>query len=90
MKGKRKVLSLKSDVLTYPSDTNEGHHAQKPVALFEDLLKRSARPGDNVLDPFCGSGTIFPACHSLRVKATGIELDKGFYGLAVKRLGALK
>jgi DNA modification methylase/ParB-like chromosome segregation protein Spo0J len=90
MKGKRKVLSLKSDVLTYPSDTNEGHHAQKPVALFEDLLKRSARPGDNVLDPFCGSGTIFPACHNLRVKATGIELDKGFYGLAVKRLGALK
>jgi DNA modification methylase len=59
------------------------------VSLYEDLLKRSARPGDSVLDPFAGSGTIFPAAHSLKIKATGIELDPSAYGIAVKRLGEL-
>jgi site-specific DNA-methyltransferase (adenine-specific) len=89
-KGDRPVTRLYSDVLTYPSDSNLGHPAQKPVALYEDLLRRSIRPGDSVLDPFAGTGTIFPACNTLKCKATGIELDESAYGIAVKRLSALE
>lgn len=90
VKGSKHVNHLRPDVLTYPSDDNLNHHAQKPVALYTDLLSRSCNPGDSVLDPFCGTGTIFPSAHELKVRATGIELDESAYGIAVKRLEGLK
>jgi DNA modification methylase len=89
VKGKRPVLHLAPDVLIYPPDENLGHSAQKPVALFEDLLRRSAMPGDVVLDPFCGSGPIFPAAHALKCRATGVEMSQTSYGISVKRIEAL-
>jgi DNA modification methylase/ParB-like chromosome segregation protein Spo0J len=90
VRGKKTVTRLYSDVLTYPSDQNLGHQAQKPVALYEDLIRRSVRPGDSVLDPFCGTGPIFPACHKHQCKATGIEGDDAAFGIATKRLGEIK
>ena len=89
-KGDRPVLKMAGDVLEFNPDENQGHRAQKPVALFEELLRRSCNPGDSVLDPFCGSGPIFPAAHALKCRATGIELDTSAYGIAVKRIEALK
>lgn len=90
VKGDRPVLKLAPDVVTYASDENLGWAAQKPVGLFADFLARSCRAGDSVLDPFCGSGTVFPAAHGMKVKATGVEMDATAYGIAVKRLGELK
>jgi DNA modification methylase len=90
VKGKRNALKMAGDVLTYPPDSNLGHAAQKPVELFRELLCRSCRPGDTVLDPFCGTGTIFPAAHALKVAATGVEIDQASYGIAVKRIEQLK
>lgn len=90
VKGKRRTRTKSPDVITFPRENTEAHAAQKPAALFLDLLQRSCVPGDTVLDPFMGSGTIFPAAHELRVRATGIEIDLGNYGIALKRLGALK
>jgi len=81
---------LESHLLEYGPDKNLGHAAQKPVALFRDLLSRSARPGDTVLDPFCGTGSILEAAHDLKVKATGIENDPTSYGIAARRLEMLK
>lgn len=89
-KGGRKVNKLLPDVLTYQPDTNLGHAAQKPVDLFVDILARSVRPGDTVLDPFCGTGPIFPAAHKLKCAAIGIELDTGAYAIAAKRIEGLK
>lgn len=89
-KGERPVFKMAGDVLEFNADENLGHAAQKPVALFEELLRRSCNPGDSVLDPFCGSGPIFPAAHALKCRATGIELDTSAYGIAVKRIEALK
>ena len=37
--------------------TNKQHPTQKPVALYEYLIRTYTQPGDVVLDPFCGSGT---------------------------------
>lgn len=90
VRGERPTQALHPDVLSIPSDPNLGHPAQKPVPLFLDLLRRSVRPGDTVLDPFCGSGPIFPAAHTLKCRATGIEQDANAYGIAVKRLEGLK
>jgi DNA modification methylase len=90
IKGKRNVIKLSPDVVTYASDQNLGWAAQKPVDLYRDFLSRSCRPGDFVLDPFCGSGTIFPAAHGLKIRAMGVEVDKVAYGIAVKRIAELK
>jgi site-specific DNA-methyltransferase (adenine-specific) len=90
MKGKKNVLSLRSDVITCLLDPHEGYPAQKPVDLYVELLRRSARPGNHILDCFCGSGTIFPACHALKLRATGIELDSAAYGIAARRLKELQ
>jgi site-specific DNA-methyltransferase (adenine-specific) len=89
VKGNRVVNHIAPDLVSYPSDDNLGHAAQKPVALYDDLLRRSIRPGDSVLDPFCGSGPIFPAAHALKCYATGIELAAASYGVSVQRIAAL-
>lgn len=90
VKGKRTINLLAPDVLTFNPDKNLGHSAQKPVALFAELLRRSARPGDAVLDPFGGSGTLLPAAHSAKCYATVLERDPAAYGIALQRLENLK
>ena len=90
VKGGKKVTKLMPDVLSYSPDESLGHSAQKPYRLIQDLLLRSCLAGDSVLDPFMGTGTIFLAAHEIKVKATGIEKEAAAYGIAVKRLGALK
>ena len=86
IKGKRRVNRIYPDVITIPSDPNPGHQAAKPVALYVDLLKRSIRPGDSVLDPFAGSGPIYPAAHELKCKATGIEIEPAYLGMCSTRI----
>ncbi len=90
VKGKRTVNFIGSDVIEAKQDTNLGHSAQKPVGLLVELLKRSARPGDRVLDPFAGTGSILPAAHEVKCLATAIERDPGHYGIMLKRLEGLE
>ena len=89
IKGDKRVTQIYPDVFAATGDTNLGHGAQKPVASFQNLLQRSVKPGDKVFDPFCGTGTIFEACHPFKCQATGIEMDAGSYGIALRRLQAL-
>jgi len=88
-KGAKKVQYLRGDVLEYSADENLGHPAQKPVGLYEDLLRRSAIPGDRILDPFAGTGPLIPAAHNLKMFATGFERDDAAYGIMVGRLKGL-
>ena len=76
-RGKRNVLLVLPDVLVYPSvpPNNRSHAAQKPAGLFRDLMRRSALPGDLVLDPFCGCGPVFRAARTEQVRAIGFDLD---------------
>lgn len=90
VKGDRRVTKMAADLFAFQPDSNLGHAAQKPVALYRELLVRSVHPGDSVLDPFMGSGPIFEAAHDLKCKATGLEMDQAAYGIAIKRLEKLK
>lgn len=89
LKGKKTVTGVFSDVITTDSDEQLGHGAQKPVALYEDLLKRSVRPGDRVVDMFAGTGTILPAAHTFQCYATAVEQNPASYGKCLERLAAL-
>ena len=63
------------------------HPTQKPVALMEYLIRTYTNPGETVLDPFMGSGTTGVAAKNLGRKFIGIELDQGYFDIAVKRIG---
>ena len=89
VKGAKEVTSVRGDVLEYRKDAALGHPAQKPVNLLVDLLKRSAKPDDQVLDPFAGSGATIEACNELKLRCTAIEMDAAAYGIALKRLQGL-
>jgi site-specific DNA-methyltransferase (adenine-specific) len=90
VKGDKLVTRIYPDVMTYTSDENLNHPAQKPVDLYVDLLRRSVVPGNVVMDPFAGSGPIFPAAHEMKCKAIGIEQNAAAYGICVERLSSLK
>ena len=85
-KGKRKTLCVKADVINVGSDRRLLHGAQKPVALYSDLLSRTCRPGDTVLDCFGGSGPVIPAATASQVVATYVELSEHNYNIAISRL----
>jgi len=86
IKGDRPVTHIYPDVIPCQLEEASTHGAQKPIALLQNLLARSCRPGDSVLDTFAGTGTIFPAAHNLKVFATGIEMSAEFYAVAANRL----
>jgi DNA modification methylase len=52
-----------------------GHQWVKPLSLMERLVKIYTRPGDLVLDPFCGSGRTLQACMNTGRRAFGIDID---------------
>ena len=63
------------------------HPTQKPVALMEYLIRTYTDERDTVLDFTMGSGTTGVAAKNLGRKFIGIELDQGYFDIAVKRIG---
>ena len=62
------------------------HPTQKPVALFEYLIKTYTNEGDTVLDNVMGSGTTGVACKNLNRNFIGIELDDEYFEIAKERI----
>ena len=68
------------------SNGDKFHPTQKPVALFEYLIKTYTNEGDLVLDNCMGSGTTGVACRNLNRNFIGIELDTEYFKIAEKRI----
>ena len=51
-----------------------GYPTQKPLALYERIIKASSNEGDLVLDPFCGCATTLIAAENLNRNWIGIDL----------------
>ena len=62
------------------------HPTQKPVALMEYLIKTYTNEGETVMDFTCGSGTTGVACANTGRKFIGIELDPGYFNIALDRI----
>ena len=85
------IYSLKNSVLNHDKPTkNDLHPTMKPISLLGDLLKYSSLPGQNVLDPFGGSGSTLIACDELKRNAFLNELDENYVDVIVKRYINLK
>ena len=61
------------------------HPCQKPIKLYEWILKNYANEGDLILDTHLGSGSIRIACQKNGFAFTGFEIDKDYYEAQEKR-----
>jgi hypothetical protein len=62
------------------------HPNEKPVSMIRRFLKLHTKPGDLVLDPFCGSGSTGVACLQTGRRFVGVEIDPAYHAIAAKRL----
>ena len=62
------------------------HPTQKPLKLFEMILRDYSRENDLILDCFSGSGTTAVACHNLNRRFICIEKDYDYWKASVERL----
>ncbi len=62
------------------------HPTQKPVALYEYLIKTYTNDGDTVLDICMGSGTTGVACKNTGRNFIGIERDADYFAISEKRI----
>lgn len=65
---------------------NTDHPTQKPEKLIAKLILASSKKGDFVFDPFAGSGTTCVVAKKLERSFTGIEIEKEYCAMGVKRL----
>ena len=79
-----------TSILTYSNASQKGkeHPTQKNLDLFEYLVKTYTNEGDIVLDNCMGSGTTNLACLKLNRQSIGIEKEKQYYDVAVRRLSS--
>jgi site-specific DNA-methyltransferase (cytosine-N4-specific) len=80
----------KRDVwLLGPEPLSDAHFAVMPTKLVEPCILAGSAPGDTVLDPFAGSGTVLVVAKRLNRAAIGIELNETYVSLIHKRLDAV-
>lgn len=71
---------------------NKIHPTQKPIALYQWLLKNYAKPNQRILDTHLGSGSIAIAIDSMNkiekmnLHLTACELDKEYYDKSIERI----
>jgi site-specific DNA-methyltransferase (adenine-specific) len=78
------------NVWNIPMDNPAGvaHPARFPEELAHRLVKLYSYPGDQVLDPFLGSGTTAVAAARLHREAWGVDLSENYVRQARARVAA--
>ena len=85
--GGKQMKDVWETSLTKPSEKKYGKHpTQKPIELLEKIILASTDEGDLILDPFNGSGTTGIVANILNRKYIGIEKEKEYLDLTIRRL----
>ena len=79
-------LKHPKSVLKFNREAKPEHPTQKPVELMEYLIKTYTNENEIVLDNTMGSGTTGLACLKTNRQFIGIEKEKQYYDVAVRRL----
>lgn len=86
MNGGKQMKDVWEASLTKPSEKKYGKHpTQKPIELLKKIILASTEEGNLILDPFNGSGTTGIVANSLNRKYIGIEKEKDYLDLTIKR-----
>lgn len=87
LNGGKQMKDVWTGTLTQKREKSCGTHpTQKPMYLLERIIEASTRPGDLVLDPFCGSSTTGVAAKILGRKYIGIDNEQEYIELSARRL----
>lgn len=73
-------------IIKFNRDKDKMHPTQKPVALFEYLIKTYTEKGDTVLDNCMGSGTTAIACLNTERNFIGFETNIDYYKKSLNRI----
>jgi site-specific DNA-methyltransferase (adenine-specific) len=65
-----------------------GYPTQKPLALYERIVKAGSNEGDIVLDLFCGCATTLIAAERLQRRWVGMDIGDGAHQMLLNRLAA--
>lgn len=81
-------LDLPSKIFRYSvrKNRNKIHPTQKPVELYEWILKLFAKKGDKILDTHLGSGSIGVACQNQGFDLTACEISFDYYQKALNKI----
>lgn len=72
--------------LSPKSQERLGYPTQKPEGLLHRIVTASSKPGDVVLDPFCGCGTTLTVAERLKRRWVGIDISLTAMGIIERRL----
>jgi site-specific DNA-methyltransferase (cytosine-N4-specific) len=81
-KNRRTVWNINTEAYS------EAHFAVFPTELVRPCILAGSRPGDTVLDPFFGAGTVGLVAQELGRRCVGIELNEAYVAMARRRLAA--
>jgi site-specific DNA-methyltransferase (adenine-specific) len=85
-KGKRRLADLGlADIIEAPR-VRGGWPTEKPVAVSEVLVRQSSAPGELVIDPFMGSGSVGAAAVGLGRRFAGSDLAEQAVAITRERL----
>lgn len=73
-------------ILRFPNQQRREHPTQKPVALYDYLIRTYTQPGDLVIDPFAGSGTTAVAARNLNRRYIAGDTSSEYCAIAERRL----
>ena len=77
--------------LTKPSEKKQGKHpTQKPLEILNRIILASTKENDLILDPFCGSSTTGISAVKLNRRYIGIDNEKEYLDLSVRRYQEIK
>ena len=74
------------DMMHTPKSERTKYPTQKPLALYERIIKASSSPDDIVLDPFCGCATTPIAAERLGRQWIGMDIWDSAYQVVLDRL----
>ncbi|MHA4125965.1 DNA-methyltransferase [Bacillus cereus] len=81
-----KYTNYPKSVIDFSRDSKTFHPTQKPVALFEYLIKTYTKEGETVLDNCMGSFTTAIACINTNRNYIGFEMDEEYWKLGKERV----
>jgi adenine-specific DNA-methyltransferase len=86
--GERRLAHKRENVFDYKPDSGDQrfHPNQKPVPLICELIAQSTDPGDVILDPFGGSGSVAVAATQTHRKFLTFELNERFVSVIKQRV----
>ena len=86
-----RMTALPSNVIEAAvGEERVGHPASFPVAVPDFFIRLFTKPGDTVLDPFCGSGTTLLAAAKLGRKYIGIDTSAEYCEMARRRVAKVQ